>query len=38
MGVAFASTVAYIVATIAVIIAFVKVSKKFWTDILLIKK
>ena len=38
MGVAFASTVAYMVATIVVIIAFAKISGKLWTDILLIKK
>ena len=37
-GAAFVSSVAYIVATITVIIAFVKISKKSWTDILLIKK
>ena len=37
-GAAFASSVAYIVATITVIIAFVKISGKSWTDILLIKK
>lgn len=37
-GAAFASTVAYIVATIVVIIAFVKISGKSWSDILLIKK
>jgi len=37
-GAAFASTVAYIIATIVVIIAFTKISKKSWTDILLIKK
>ena len=37
-GAAFASSVAYIIATIVVIIAFVKISGKLWTDILLIKK
>lgn len=37
-GAAFALTVAYIIATIVVIIAFVKISGKLWTDILLIKK
>jgi Na+-driven multidrug efflux pump len=37
-GVAFASSVAYIIATIVVIIAFVKISGKSWADILLIKK
>jgi len=37
-GAAFASSVAYIIATIVVIIAFTKISKKSWTDILLIKK
>lgn len=38
MGVAFASVVAHIIATIVVVIAFVKISGKFWTDVLLIKK
>ena len=38
MGVAFASTIAYIAATIVVIIAFVKISQKSWSDILTIKK
>jgi O-antigen/teichoic acid export membrane protein len=37
-GAAFASTVAYILATIVVIIAFSKISKKSWTDIIFIKK
>jgi len=37
-GAAFASSVAYIIATIVVIIAFVKISKKSWKEILLIKK
>lgn len=37
-GAAFASTVTYIVATIVVIIDFVKISGKLWTDILVIKK
>jgi len=37
-GAAFASTIAYIIATLVVIIAFVKISGKLWTDILLIKK
>ena len=37
-GAAFASSVAYIIATIVVIIAFTKISAKSWTDILLIKK
>lgn len=37
-GAAFASSVAYIIATIVVIIAFVKNSGILWTDILLIKK
>ena len=37
-GAAFASTVAYIVVTIVVVIAFVKISGKLWADILLIKK
>ena len=37
-GEAFASPIAYIIATVVVIIAFVIVSKKFWTDILMIKK
>jgi len=37
-GEAFASSVAYIIATIVVVIAFVKISGKLWTDILLIKK
>lgn len=35
-GAAFASSVAYIIATIVVIIAFVKISKRSWSDILLI--
>jgi len=38
MSVVFASTIAYIVATIVVIIAFVKISQKSWSDILIIKK
>ncbi len=37
-GVAFASSVAYILSTLMVIIAFIKISKKSWADILLIKK
>jgi len=37
-GAAFASSVAYIVATLIVIIAFIKISKKSWTDVLFIKK
>lgn len=37
-GAAFASSVAYIIATIVVIIAFVKISQKSWSDILIIKK
>jgi len=37
-GAAFASSVAYIVATLIVIIAFIKISKKSWFDVLLIKK
>jgi len=37
-GAAFASSVAYIVATLMVIIAFIKISKKPWFEILLIKK
>ena len=37
-GAAFASTVAYIVATIVVFIAFVKISQKSWSEILIIKK
>ncbi|MBA7540371.1 lipid II flippase MurJ [subsurface metagenome] len=37
-GAAFASTVAYIIATIVVIIAFTKISQKSWSDILIIKK
>lgn len=38
MGAAFASSVAYIIATIVVVIAFVKISQKSWSDILIIKK
>ena len=38
MGVAFASSIAYIVATIIVFIAFVKISQKSWSEILIIKK
>jgi len=37
-GAAFASSVAYIIATIVVVIAFLKISDKLWADILLIKK
>lgn len=37
-GAAFASSVAYIVATFIIIIAFIKISKKSWVEILLIKK
>lgn len=37
-GAAFASTVAYVTATIVIISAFTKVSEKNWNDILLIKK
>lgn len=37
-GAAFASSVAYIISTIVVIIAFLKISGKSWTNILLIKK
>jgi O-antigen/teichoic acid export membrane protein len=37
-GAAFSSSIAYIVATLVVIIAFVKISDKAWTNILLIKK
>lgn len=37
-GAAFASTVAYTLATVIVIIAFTKISKKSWSDVLLIKK
>jgi len=37
-GAALASTIAYIVATLVVIIAFIKISKKSWSNILLIKK
>ena len=37
-GAAFASSVAYIIATIVVLISVVKISGKSWTDILLIKK
>ncbi len=37
-GAAFASSVAYIIATIIVIIAFLNISKRSWSDILLIKK
>lgn len=37
-GAAFASSAAYIVATLTVIIAFIKISKKSWFEILLIKK
>ena len=36
-GAAFASSVAYIVATSIVIIAFIKTSKKSWSEILIIK-
>jgi len=35
---AFASTIAYIIATLVVITAFSKISKKSWNEILLIKK
>ena len=38
MAAAFASTIAYIIATIVIIISFAKISGKSWTDILLIKK
>lgn len=38
MGAAFASSIAYIVATIVVIIAFVKISQKSWSEILIVKK
>ena len=38
MGVAFASSIAYIVATLVVIAAFCKIAKKSWSDILIIKK
>ena len=38
MGVIFASTIAYIISIIIVIVAFVKISGKSWKDILLIKK
>ena len=37
-GAAFASSIAYIIATIVVVIAFVKISNKKWLKILLIKK
>lgn len=37
-GAAFSSSVAYILSTLIVIIAFIKISKKSWADILLIKK
>jgi len=37
-GAAFASTISYIIATLVVIIAFSKISKKSWTDVLLIQK
>jgi len=37
-GAAFASSVAYTVAAVMIIIAFIKVSNKSWTDILFIKK
>lgn len=37
-GAAFASSVAYTVATLMVIIVFVKISKKSWSETLLIKK
>ena len=37
-GAAFASSVAYIVATLIVIIAFVKISRKSWLETLLIRK
>lgn len=37
-GAAFASTVAYTLATVIVIIAFTKISKKSWSEVLLIKK
>jgi len=37
-GAAFASSVAYIVATFIIIIFFIKISKKSWVDVLLIKK
>jgi len=38
MSAVFASTVAYIVATLTIIIAFTKIFGKSWADILLIKK
>lgn len=37
-GAAFASTVAYILATLIIIIAFVKISNSSWKDIIFIKK
>jgi len=37
-GAAFASSVAYIIATIVVIIAFAKISQKSWSEILITKK
>ena len=37
-GAAFASTIAYIVATLVVIGAFAKISQKSWSEILIIKK
>jgi O-antigen/teichoic acid export membrane protein len=37
-GAAFASSVAYIIATLVVIIAFVRISKRSWSEIMLIKK
>lgn len=37
-GAAFSSSVAYIIATLMVTIAFIKISKKSWANILLIKK
>jgi len=37
-GAAFASSIAYIVATLVVIAAFCKITKKSWGEILIIKK
>lgn len=37
-GAAFSSSVAYILSTLMVIIAFIKISQKSWIDILLIKR
>jgi len=37
-GAAFASTIAYIIATLVIIISFAKISGNSWKDILLIKK